>query len=119
MRYCMRPKLRSARSGAASGLWAAGTPEAAPGAGGGCLEPSQQRGEAVVRGDRQRSREPAADQDRVDEAVAEMDVGEEAAVDVAPLDPEHQPHGAAFEQVVGEVGGARPVALDRGARLDG
>src|SRR5262245_34239054 len=119
MRNCRRTKLLFARTPAAAELGTAGGPEPASGPGRCGLEPSQKRRVAVVGRDRQRPGEPTADEDRVDEAVAEVDVGEEAAVDVAALDSEDEPHRAAFEQVVGEVGGPRPVALDRGARLDG
>ena len=35
---------------------------------------------------------PAPDEHRVDQAAAEADVGEQAAVDVAPLDAEDEPH---------------------------
>ena len=47
---------------------------------------------------------------------AEVDVGEQPAVDVAPLDPEDEPHPAALEQPVGEGRGPRAEALHRACR---
>src|SRR6185312_11281659 len=110
-RCCTRAKWRCARSRAAPFLGSAGGPEAAPGPRRGDLEPVQKRRVAVVGRDRQGPRQAAADEGRVDEAIAEMDVGEQPAVDVAALDPEYEPDGAAFEQMVGEVRRPRPVAL--------
>lgn len=85
-------------------LGAAGAPEAPPGPRRRGLQFVENRGIAVVGRDRQRPGEAAADEDRVDEAVAEVDVGEQAPVDVAALSAEDELHRPAFEQVMGECG---------------
>ena len=61
---------------------------------------------------------PRRTRGRVDEAVAEVDVGEQPAVDVAALDANTSLTVRPVEQMVGEVGRPPPVALDRSAGLD-
>ncbi len=74
--------------------------------------------EAVVGRDRQGRRVAAAHELGVDEGVADVDVGEQALVDVAALGVEHEPHRLALDQLLVEVARLGAEALDRLARLD-
>jgi len=81
-----------------------------------------ERGELVgprrVRRDLERAGIALADERGVDEAVADVDVGEQAVVDVAQLAVEDEPDRLAVDQLVVELGRLGPVALDGLARLD-
>ena len=59
-----------------------------------------------------------ADQLGVDEAVAEVDVGEQPAVDVAPLGVEDEPHRPPVDEPWLKSDACGPEALDRRAGLD-
>src|SRR5262249_53909633 len=55
---------------------------------------------------------------RVNQPPAQVDVGEQAPVDIAPLDPEDEVDLAMFDQAMVEIRGAWPEALHRRVGLD-
>src|SRR6478735_11468347 len=80
----------------------AGSPEAAATARGAVLDPRQTGREARVGRDRERARETTPDQLRVDEARAEVNIGEQPAVDVPGLGADPQAHPAPGDEAVVE-----------------
>ena len=99
-------------------------PQAPAGPAGARLQAPQQRDVGGVGRDRQGARVAATDQGRVDEPrlpslarSTRVDVGEQPAVDVAPLAVEHQAHRSPVHQAVVLGAGLRAVALDRSAGL--
>src|SRR6266516_716467 len=97
----------------AQGAASAPSPESAPPPPRPLGEAGEERGVSRVRRERVGPCVAAANECRVDEPAADVDVGEQPPVDVVALAVEDQPHGPAVDQPV--VVGARPraTALNR------
>src|SRR5512132_2829132 len=96
--------------------WAAGSaaaPEPPPGTTSDPLEAAEERREGVVRSDGQGAGESESDEGGVDEAIAQVHVGEQASVYVAALGVEGEAHPSALDQTMVEIAGTGSEALHR------